>query len=85
MDFSHPTYLQIFLTASLPIMGLAYALVGGLKLSLVDRLQIDEGKVGRLVGGFGTMFGPTAATVYSSGVHAVPPAARRLCGGGHNL
>src|SRR4026207_398059 len=59
VDFSHPTYLQIFLTASLPIMGLAYALVGGLKLSLVDRLQIDEGKVGRLVGGFGTMFGPT--------------------------
>jgi MFS family permease len=59
VDFSHPTFLQIFLTASLPIMGLAYALVGGLKLSLVDRLQIDEGKVGRLVGGFGTMFGPT--------------------------
>jgi MFS family permease len=59
VDFSHPTYLQIFLTASLPVMGLAYALVGGLKLSLADRLQIDEGKVGRLVGGFGTMFGPT--------------------------
>jgi MFS family permease len=59
VDFAHPTYLQIFLTASLPIMGLAYALVGGLKLSLVDRLRIDEGKVGRLVGGFGTMFGPT--------------------------
>ena len=59
MDFSNPTFLQIFLTASLPIMGLAYALVGGLKLSLVDRLQIDEGKVGRLVGGFGMMFGPT--------------------------
>jgi len=59
MDFLHPTYLQIFLTISLPIMGLAYALVGGLKLSLVDRLQLDEGKVGRLVGGFGTMFGPT--------------------------
>jgi MFS family permease len=59
VDVFHPTYLQIFLTASLPIMGLAYALVGGLKLSLVDRLQIDEGKVGRLVGGFGTMFGPT--------------------------
>src|SRR5262245_3410973 len=57
--FTHPTYLQIFLTISLPIMGLAYALVGGLKLSLVERLQIDEGKVGRLVGGFGTMFGPT--------------------------
>jgi MFS family permease len=59
VDFSHPTYLQIFLTASLPIMGLAYALVGGLKIALVDRLQIDEAKVGRLVGGFGTMFGPT--------------------------
>jgi fucose permease len=57
--FTNPTYLQIFLTISLPIMGLAYALVGGLKLSLVERLQIDEGKVGRLVGGFGTMFGPT--------------------------
>ena len=57
--FTHPTYLQVFLTISLPIMGLAYALVGGLKLSLVERLQIDEGKVGRLVGGFGTMFGPT--------------------------
>jgi len=57
--FTHPTYLQIFLTISLPIMGLAYALVGGLKLALVERLQIDEGKVGRLVGGFGTMFGPT--------------------------
>src|SRR6185436_2905433 len=56
---TNPTFLQIFLTISLPIMGLAYALVGGLKLSLVDRLQIDEGKVGRLVGGFGTMFGPT--------------------------
>lgn len=59
MDFLHPTYLQIFLTISLPIMGLAYALVGGLKLSLAERLHLDEGKVGRLVGGFGTMFGPT--------------------------
>lgn len=59
MDFFHPTFLQIFLTISLPIMGLAYALVGGLRLSLVDRLHLDEGRVGRLVGGFGTMFGPT--------------------------
>jgi fucose permease len=59
MDFLHPTYLQTFLTISLPIMGLAYALVGGLKLSLAERLQLDEGRVGRLVGGFGTMFGPT--------------------------
>ncbi len=59
MDFLHPTYLQTFLTISLPIMGLAYALVGGLKLALAERLQLDEGKVGRLVGGFGTMFGPT--------------------------
>jgi fucose permease len=56
MDFN---YLQIFLTISLPIMGLAYALVGGLKIPLVERLQLDEGKVGKLVGGFGTMFGPT--------------------------
>jgi MFS family permease len=59
MDFLHPTYLQVFLTISLPIMGLAYALVGGLKLALAERLGLDEGKVGRLVGGFGTMFGPT--------------------------
>ncbi len=59
MDFLHPTYLQLFLTISLPIMGLAYALVGGLKLALAERLQLDEGRVGRLVGGFGTMFGPT--------------------------
>ncbi len=56
MEFS---YLQIFLTISLPIMGLAYALVGGLKVPLVERLNLDEGKVGKLVGGFGTMFGPT--------------------------
>ncbi len=53
------TYLQVFLTISLPIMGLAYALLGCLKLSLVERLQIDEGKVGKMVGAFGTMFGPT--------------------------
>jgi fucose permease len=53
------TYLQVFLTISLPIMGLAYALLGGLKLALCERLQLDEGKVGRLVGAFGTMFGPT--------------------------
>jgi MFS family permease len=59
MDFLNPTYLQVFLTISLPIMGLAYALVGGLKLALAERLQLDEGRVGRLVGGFGTMFGPT--------------------------
>lgn len=56
MTFS---YLQIFLTVSLPIMGLAYALLGCIKLSLVERLQIDEGKVGKMVGAFGTMFGPT--------------------------
>jgi len=56
MEFN---YLQVFLTISLPIMGLAYALLGGLKLALAERLQLDEGKVGRLVGAFGTMFGPT--------------------------
>jgi fucose permease len=53
------SYLQVFLTVSLPIVGLAYALLGAIKLPLVERLGIDEGKVGRLVGGFGTMFGPT--------------------------
>src|SRR4026207_1552179 len=70
MDFSHPTYLQIFLTASLPIMGLAYALVGGLKLSLVDRLQVGDGEVGRRGGGGGGVGGargPRGGTL-------VPPA-----------
>lgn len=53
-----PTYLQLFLIVTLPLMGLVYALLGGLKLSLADRLQLDEGKVGRLVSGFGMMVGP---------------------------
>lgn len=53
------TYLQVFLTISLPLMGLAYALLGGIKLQLAERLQLDEGRVGKLVGAFGTMFGPT--------------------------
>ena len=46
----HPTYLQVFLSISLPIMGLAYALVGGLKLPLVERSlrQLVEVR-GRLV------------------------------------
>ncbi len=56
MTFS---FLQIFLVISLPIVGMAYALIGGIKLPLVERLQIDEGRVGWLLGAFGTMFGPT--------------------------
>lgn len=40
-------------------MGIVYALLGGLKLSLAERLQLDEGKVGQLVSGFGMMVGPT--------------------------
>lgn len=53
-----PTYLQTFLVVALPILGFVYALLGGLKLSLTDRLQLDEGKVGRLVSAFGMMVGP---------------------------
>jgi fucose permease len=53
-----PNYLQLFLVIALPIMGLVYALLGGLKLSLADRLRLDEGKVGGLVAGFGMMVGP---------------------------
>ncbi|HYE99263.1 MAG TPA: MFS transporter [Planctomycetota bacterium] len=53
------TYLQAFLVLTLPVMGLIYALLGGLKLPLAERLGLDEGRVGRLVGGFGLMVGPT--------------------------
>ncbi len=53
------TYLQLFLVVSLPLMGLVYALLGGLKLPLAERLQLDEARVGRLVGAFGMMVGPT--------------------------
>ena len=55
----HPTFLQIFLVVALPLMGLVYALLGGIKLALTERLGLDEGKVGRLVSGFGMMVGPT--------------------------
>lgn len=55
----HPTYLQIFLVVALPLMGVVYALLGGIKLSLAERLNLDEGKVGGLVSGFGMMVGPT--------------------------
>ena len=54
-----PTYLQWFLIVGLPLMGLVYAFLGGIKLGLAERLQLDEGKVGGLVAGFGMMVGPT--------------------------
>lgn len=54
-----PTYLQVFLVVALPLMGLVYALLGGIKLPLAERLGLDEGKVGGLVSGFGMMVGPT--------------------------
>ncbi|MBV8881960.1 MAG: MFS transporter [Planctomycetaceae bacterium] len=54
-----PTFLQIFLVVALPLMGLVYALLGGVKLALTERLGLDEAKVGRLVSGFGMMVGPT--------------------------
>lgn len=52
-------YLQVFLIVALPLIGLVYALLGSLKLSLAEKLKLDEGKVGRLVAGFGMMVGPT--------------------------
>jgi fucose permease len=54
-----PTYLQVFLVIALPVMGMGYALLGGIKLALTERLGLDEAKVGRLVSGFGMMVGPT--------------------------
>jgi fucose permease len=54
-----PTYLQWFLIVALPLMGVVYAFLGGIKLALADRLQLDESKVGGLVAGFGMMVGPT--------------------------
>lgn len=54
-----PTYLQWFLIIALPLMGVVYAFLGGIKLALAERLQLDESKVGGLVAGFGMMVGPT--------------------------
>lgn len=54
-----PTYEQWFIIISLPLMGLVYAFLGGIKLPLAERLKLDEGKVGGLVAGFGMMVGPT--------------------------
>ncbi|HEX7900918.1 MAG TPA: MFS transporter [Planctomycetota bacterium] len=53
------TYLQLFLVIGLPLMGLVYALLGGIKLTLAERAALDEAQVGRLVSGFGMMVGPT--------------------------
>lgn len=52
-------FLQVFLVVALPLMGLVYALLGSLKLSLAESLKLDEARVGRLVAGFGMMVGPT--------------------------
>ena len=54
-----PTFLQIFLVVALPLMGMVYAMLGGIKLALTERLGLDEAKVGRLVSFFGMMVGPT--------------------------
>ncbi len=54
-----PSYEQWFIIVSLPLMGLVYAFLGGIKLALAERLKLDEGKVGALVAGFGMMVGPT--------------------------
>jgi fucose permease len=54
-----PTYLQWFLIVALPLMGLVYAFLGGIKLALAERLKLDEARVGGLVAGFGMMVGPT--------------------------
>ena len=53
------TPLQFFIFTALPVTGMCYALLGALKLPLVDRLKIDEAKVGGLLSAFGIMFGPT--------------------------
>ncbi len=52
------TALQFFLCTALPVTGMCYALIGALKLPLVERLKIDEAKVGGLLSAFGIMFGP---------------------------
>lgn len=52
------TALQFFLFTALPVTGMCYALLGALKLPLVERLKIDEAKVGGLLSAFGIMFGP---------------------------
>ena len=52
------TPLQLFIFTALPVTGMCYALLGALKLPLVDRLKIDEAKVGGLLSAFGIMFGP---------------------------
>lgn len=52
------TALQFFLCTALPVTGMCYALIGALKIPLVERLKIDEAKVGGLLSAFGIMFGP---------------------------
>src|ERR1700752_4015297 len=52
------THLQLFIVLSLPITGLCYATLGSIKLTLSNRLGLDEAKVGGLVSAFGLMVGP---------------------------
>ncbi|MEX2214755.1 MAG: MFS transporter [Phycisphaeraceae bacterium] len=52
------TYLQLFVVLCLPITGLCYATLGAIKLSLSQRLKLDEAKVGGLISAFGFMVGP---------------------------
>ncbi len=52
------TSLQLFIFIALPVAGMCYALLGALKLPLVDRLKINEAKFGGLLSAFGVMFGP---------------------------
>ena len=52
------TSLQFFVFTALPVTGMCYAVLGALKLPLVERLGIDEAKVGGLLSAFGIMVGP---------------------------
>ena len=69
------TALQFFLCTALPVTGMCYALIGALKLPLVERLKIDEAKVGGLLSAFGIMFGPVilAAGFLSDSLGRHPP------------
>lgn len=52
------TLLQVFLFVALPITGMAYAILGSIKLPLTERLKMDEARVGGLISAFGFMVGP---------------------------
>jgi MFS family permease len=52
------TSLQAFMVVTLPVTGMAYAVLGALKVPLCERLKLDEAKAGGLVSSFGLMVGP---------------------------